>query len=463
MPRCIKGLDMLIDFWGNLSLDVDLTTLRSSAVSVKGKTYRDPCRFLEIYGNTSQYRQEFKKSYQVTSYSDEAIRETFIPKIPNVKVEIGENIYQPPFVWNDCCPTAIPVNFTYNTNAIYRILHNLSLVCDLPEYRIDNLLDDSCLLLSMIYRSNNYEIMRYMNNNINMFLISKVIEMIVGKDVYDSEQQETQITGRALSLALKMAEDHASLGPREQMGLALGKGIAFVEKHSYQGNLTKDISQSISEITYKYTEGRITIDDRQKLIDMVQDADDKSNEILMCAILDDTAESVDDLLWMQGLMVRFPRFKVNLLVNLAQISINFSAAMLETVLASEYFAGLRERLGHQLIVTRIYYPLISFQTNLLPPQARAAIQSADFVYVKGLNFFETCQVFAKDTFYAFVVYGPISRMYTGCEDFDGIFAFIPAGFSGYTHNSDPSLISTLCDIWRCLNLLNIQTTSLLNA
>jgi hypothetical protein len=448
---------MIIEFWDNLTHDIDLNALRSSAVSVKGTSYRDPCRFLEIYGNSSPHPNGFQKSFPVVDYLDEEIKDTFIPKIPNVKVELGESIYQAPFVWNDCHPDALAINFTYNTNAIYRIIYNLSVTGKIPRKEIDNLVDRACILLSAIYKSNGFQIVRCTNNNINMFIVSKVIEVITGKSVYNCDQQEAEATTNALFMALEMAKEHASLQPKEQMGLALGKGIAFLEKHSIARILPRDIAQGISETMFKYTEGQIAIDDRQKLIDMVGEADDKAEEILMCAILDDTAESIDDLLWMQSLMIRYPRFRVNLLVNRAQVSINFSAAMLDSVLASSHFIGLKERLTRQLIVTMTYCPLISFQTNLLPCEAMEAIREADFVYVKGLNFFETCQLVDKDTFYAFVVYGPISRLYTGFDELDGIFAFLPAGFRGYIHNSNWAKIVTLRQINRKLNLERWQS------
>jgi hypothetical protein len=290
-----------------------------------------------------------------------------------------------------------------------------------------------------------------------MFLVSKVVEILLGKHLYDSEYQETERTTKVLQLALNMVAEHVTLTPKQQMGLALGKGIAFLEKHSVSPRLSRNVANTIFETSDQYVEDRIDIDDRDKLLDKIRVADESGVGIIMCAILDDTAESVDDLLWIQQLTVLYPTFRVNLLLNTAQISINFASHMLSMVLKSQYFRPLAKRLGSQVRVTKTYCPLISLQSNLLDSAAKEAIQEADFVFVKGLNFFETCQHHHKDVFYSFVVYGPISRLYTGFNDFSGIFAFLPAGVVGYEHNNDKSKIETLRAIHRSLN--NVVSSS----
>ena len=65
------------------------------------------------------------------------------------------------------------------------------------------------------------------------------------------------------------------------------------------------------------------------------------------------------------------------------------------------------RFGNQFKVTKIYCPFISFQTNYLPPNAKRVIKESDVVYIKGANFFETCQIPEKKSFHVFVVFGPI--------------------------------------------------------
>jgi hypothetical protein len=99
------------------------------------------------------------------------------------------------------------------------------------------------------------------------------------------------------------------------------------------------------------------------------------------------------------------------------------------------FHELTSRIGSQVLVTVIDFPLISFQTNYLPMSALRVINEADAIYIKGANFFETCQFREKETFYAFVVYGAMSRRYSGLNDFDGVFAHVPCGSVGYIHNA----------------------------
>jgi len=448
----------IIEFWDGATLDVDIRSIASTAVPVKGKLYTNPCRLLDIYGNTSHSKSGSQICLGMRNYSDEEINSIFLPKIPGVTLHLGEGIYHPPFIWSDCHPTAIATSFTYSTNAIYRILSNLAESGHLPENEIEPLLDRACLLLTSVYKSNQHSILKHMNNNLNMYLISKVVEVLVGKKTYDVEYQEMGLTSKALKFALTIVEEHAGLTPKQQMALALGKGVAFVERHAQSSFLSKKILQSISEVTYKYTENGIAIDDRDKLIEMIVSANEGGRKITMCAILDDTAESIDDLLWMQQLIVLYPYFNINLLVNTAQVSINFASHMLDAVFQSRIFLALAVRLGSQLTITRTYCPLISLQSNLFDASARKAILEADFVFVKGLNFFETCQLKDKDVFHSFVVYGPISRTYTGLPDLAGVFAFLPAGVAGYEHSVDPSRVSTLATIWH--NIREKQNNSI---
>lgn len=435
----------LIEFWDGASLDVDLHLVGSSAVPVKGKSYSNPCRLLEIYGNTKNNTSSNRGTALLKKYSDD-IRFAFLPKIPGVTLRLGADIYHPPFLWCDCPPAAIATNFTYSTNAIYRILSNLAEAGLLPECKIDHILDDVCLLLTAVYKSDGHFIIKHINNNINMFMIAKIIETFLGKSIYDAEFQELDRTRIALDVALEMAEQHAGLQAKQQMGLALGKGIAFLERYIGTASPFKCIMNKTAEVSYKYTERNIMLDDRDILIDMVSDASETGRKISMCAILDDTAETVDDLLWMQQLMVQYPNFHVNLLINTAQISINFASHMFDVVLRCKTYRDLAIRLGAQLTTTKTYCPLISLQNNLLDRAAKKAIDAADFIFIKGLNFFETCQLSDKDVFHSFVVYGPVSRAYTGLPDMSGVFVFLPAGVAGYCHARDTSQLTTLLSI-----------------
>lgn len=438
-----------IEFWDGASLEVDFRIVGSSAVPVKGKIYSDPCRLLEIYGNNdvstvSSHIKAFLKR------CGDDFRFAFLPKIPGVKLRLGAEIYHPPFLWKDCPPAAIATNLTYSTNAIYRILSNLVEDELLPERQVPEILDKVCLLLTILYKSDEHFIIKHINNNINMFMIAKMIEAVLGKKIYDAELQEPDRTRMALDFALGMAEEHAGLQVKQNMGLALGKGIAFLERHIGTALPSKEVIGNTNDIAYKYTEKEIALDDRDILLEMVRNANEIGRKIYMCAILDDTAESIDDLLWIQQLMVEYPCFIVNLLVNTAQISINFASHMLDTVLKHRTFRSLAVRLGTQLIITNTFCPLISLQSNLMDVAAKKAIDAADFVFVKGLNFFETCQIPEKDVFHSFVVYGPVSRAYTGLPEMTGVFVFLPSGIAGYCHARDSSQLITLLSIRKTL-------------
>lgn len=429
-----------VDFWPGFQAEIDLSQITHSAIPVKGKLYKDPLRFLEIFAN---FPYGLPMPHQEDLISWLTIEQEFIPRIPGVNFALGENIPQPPFTWKECSGYTLSVNFTYNTNAIYRIISNLNEQKLIPTNGVDNLVDRACLRLASIYRAKNSFVMRNMNNNFNMFLISKVVESLLGKSIYNSEIQEYLLTHRSLQIALGLARDYVHLDTLQKMAVALGKGVAFIEKRLTDNGLPKAEQQAVEEIAYRFYEKPLAIDNRLLLIEKISNACTDRNGFMLTAILDDASETVDDLLWMLDLMERYPSFRVKLLVNTAQISINFSSQMLADVLADSIFHGLVERLGKQFQVIKMYCPFISFQTSVLPPVAKQAILDSDLVFVKGANFFETCQIVEKDTIYAFVVFGPISRIYSGLKDYDPVFAYIPAGETGYVHDKDQAQIRTL--------------------
>jgi hypothetical protein len=91
--------------------------------------------------------------------------------------------------------------------------------------------------------------------------------------------------------------------------------------------------------------------------------------------------------------------------------------------------------GSRLRIARTYCPFISLQTGFLTPDIVELIDNADAVFVNGKNFFETLQIAAKDTFYGFVVYGPVSQACTGLGNCDSVWAHVPAGEVGYKYSN----------------------------
>ena len=413
----------------------------------------NPLRFLEIYSDgidcqklRSQLGANPRLSPVVGPLAYNDVRTWLFPRIPGQEVHIGEGIHLPPFCWSDADAKKLCVSFTYNVNAFYRILRNLSAEGKTPENQIGNLLDQACLMLAQIYKAGNFHVIKNINNNFNMYLVSRVIEELLGRHIYCSEEQELTLTTQSLATALKMVPGFLSYSPFEKMGFALGMGVAFVEQRIRRRESSKQTVEGTEGVAFDYFHKALAIDDRLRLLNMVSDTEGQGSQLTMAVVLDDATETIMDLLWMQELMERFPRFRINLLVNTAQISVNFSTHMLRAVLSSPCFKQLASRVGDQLQITKMYCPFISFQTNYLPPEARQVIEASDVVYIKGANFFETCQILEKDSFHAFVVFGPVSRTYTGLKDYDGVFAFIPAGMAGYVHHARPEEIITLRDI-----------------
>ena len=443
-----------IRFWEGLAAEIDLDAIAAAAVPVKGVSYHSPLRFLEIYAEITARAGHVEGSdcvsrtnWESGPYAWEDIERIFWPRIPFVDVHMGENTPQPPFPWRDAAPHFLCVSFTYNTNALYRILDLLLNRDIIAHHEIDSLLDRACFALARIYTARGHFVMKNMNNNFNMFLISRVAEVLLGKDRYDSDCQEMESTRKALGVALSMVSEHRGLDIIEKMGLALGRGVSFIESRLHRERLLGRVdAHQVREAAYRYFDSPLAIDHREELLDMITNAGLIGNAFSLAVILDDATESVDDLLWLDDLMAQFPFLRIHLLLNTAQISINFSSEMLGNVLGIESFRRLAGRLGSQFFVTQFYCPFISFQTNLLTPDAREIIARSDAVYIKGANFFETCQIPEKHTFHAFVVYGPISRAYTGLNDYSGVFVHLPPGTTGFLHSKNPDEILTLSSI-----------------
>ncbi len=426
-----------IEFWPGRSAEIDTVALAASAVRVKAVSSPFPLRCLDLYLNIE--RDDFEtETFRV-------IKNSILPTSHGEVLQIGDHVPQPPFAWRDANPFDLGLSFTYNTNGFFRILMNLLRVGVLEERDVPRLLDDACLLLGLLYRADRHSLIRNINNNLNMYLIPKVIEHVVGKACFDAELQELSTTRSAVDQAIVLAHRRRDLPTLTKMKISLGMGISFMEGRLQGGKLTRDSFDQVETCSHRFDESKLAIDHRQQFLEMISNAGRKRH-FSLAVILDDAAESIDDLLWLQDLVQEYPFLHVHLLINSRQVSINFSVHLMNQIWRAPVFHELTSRTGSQVLLTVIDFPLVSFQTNYLPRSASRVIGKADIVFIKGANFFETCQLREKETFYAFVVYGALSRRYSGLNDFDGVFAYVPGGRVGYIHNAAGRPPITLKDI-----------------
>ena len=227
------------------------------------------------------------------------------------------------------------------------------------------------------------------------------------------------------------------------MAFAIGRGVSFIEERLRGKCAERADADRVEEAAHAYLGRPLAIDHRDRFLAMIDDAARLGRGYSLVVVVDDATETVADLLWIADILEAYPYLKVTVLVNTAQISINFSSHMVTTVLGGEAFRSLAVQCGEQLRIASTYCPLISLQTNYLTSAAAGVIRDADVVFVKGANFFETLQLFEKETFYAFVVYGPVSRACTGLNDFDAVWAHFGAGRTGYEFSRDGSVGRTL--------------------
>jgi hypothetical protein len=426
-----------IMFWPGKAAEIDTAALAASAVRVKAVSSPFPLRCLDIYLNAE--RDDFETE------TFKAMRNSVMPTSHGKVLQIGDHVPQPPFAWRDADPFELGLSFTYNTNAFFRILMNLRQAGLIEEPDVPSLLDDACLLLGLLYRADGHSLIRNINNNLNMYLIPKVIEHVVGKIRFDAGLQELATTRSAVDQAIVLAHRRRHLPTLKKMKISLGMGVSFMEGRLQRGKLTRDNFDQVETCSHRFDESKLAIDHRQRFLEMISDAS-RRRHFSLAVILDDAAESIDDLLWLQDLIQEYPFLRVHLLINSRQVSINFSVHLMHQIWNAPVFHELTSRAGSQVLLTAIDFPLVSLQTNYLPRSASQVISEADIVFIKGANFFETCQLREKETFYAFVVYGAISRRYSGLNDFDGVFAHVPSGKVGYIHNAAGLPPVTLKDI-----------------
>jgi hypothetical protein len=425
-----------VELWPGCLVQVDQAALASSAIAVKGCTYQDPTRFLEIFAN----EREIPEGVHPKATPDwDTLWGEFQPRVPGVSFSIGPSHFQPPYCWKDATPEDICRSFTYNANAFYRILLNLK-DCGRVD-NVTNWLDRACRLLTYLYKANGSFLLKHVNNNINMYLISKTIEFLLGRKIYKNECQELINTNAAFGISLEKFGNCSRLETIHKMALAVGCGVSFIEERICRKGADSGMTERVERDAFAYWNRRLAIDDRDKFLNLIENAGLSKGTCSLLVVVDDATETVADLCWIEDLLQMFPFLAISLLANTAQVSVNFSTHMIPRVLAA--FPYLAQELGTRFRIVETYCPLISFQTNLLMPAARDLVNSSDVVFIKGANFFETLQIVEKETFFAFVVYGPVSRACTGLSDFDAVWAHVPRGRIGYQFSKNGRATRTL--------------------
>jgi hypothetical protein len=428
-----------LELWPGCEVAIDAKRLAQSAIAVKGCRFDNPMRFLEIFANDKSVPDGLPAHRNEQHWSSFTRR--LFPNIPGVKFVLGPDYFQPPYCWKDADPRHICRSFTYNTNAFFRIFLNLRDRGYLANIDVAKLLDRACRTLAYIYKANDSFVLKHINNNINMYLISKTVELVVGKRVYDAEYQEMDSTRTALAVALQTSFAAQTLSTSQKMNLAVRRGVSFIEERFCRTDT--QVSREHQENSLWQFDERMAIDHRQSLINMIERNGRSKDAFSLVVVLDDATETVADLWWLSDLLGMFPFLVVHLIVNTAQISINFSADMVVPVLRHPSLRFLADLWGTRLRLVRTYSPFISFQTRFLTPDVRELIANAGAVFIKGANFFETLQIAPKDTFYGFVVYGPVSQTCTGLSDYQSVWAHVPAEEIGYRFSTKATAGRTL--------------------
>lgn len=221
--------------------------------------------------------------------------------------------------------------------------------------------------------------------------------------------------------------------------LSIFCGIYWPQTETLKSGRGPLAAQEIGEKIFKAQATVLKINHIDKFIKKL----DTTNNLTM--ILDDNGESIFDLFLAQTILQNYPHIKINFLINKFPVSINISADTFETALQSSIFKKLREfRQDGRARVLFQNCPFNSFQTTHLTPETVATIKQADFIYVKGQNFFESFDTSLADTFYAFVSSSDMNIKLTGFNKGDGIFVCLEKDQQRFSVRNN--LITSLKDL-----------------
>jgi hypothetical protein len=118
-----------VQFWEGVSAKLDLLRVERSAMSVKGCICPNPLRFLEIYQSvelvdwdgpsvlwqraTMETSTPAERHQQLRRHPWSVVQGYFLPEILDTSFSLGDDIQQPPYVWRECDPNRLAINFTY--------------------------------------------------------------------------------------------------------------------------------------------------------------------------------------------------------------------------------------------------------------------------------------------------------------------------------------------------------------
>ncbi len=328
-----------------------------------------------------------------------------------------------------------------NLHTLYWIDCNMKLQIEkalisfsIPKEFIEEVVLSAFKIYSSLLKQNDYSLIRVINLNYSMFLQDRIIELLLGnilvkeRDITISSSFESN--NRALQY-LKTVNVR-SVEKLSELSVFFGtvwlKNSQNSDSFGTENNLLYNIENQL-----KISERRWGVNDFSILQNRISNLTAPANVMV---VLDDNGESVFDIAIFQRFLLEYPLLNVTFLTNRYPVSNNIFYGAFEKLLDDDYFLPMRQFIEDKRVTVSIEeQPFRSFEVDFLSKHTKEILKKTAFLYVKGVNFFETFQLPEIERFHCFVVYGLTSTMFTGFQEGDGIFAHIPKNEVAYKYHS----------------------------
>jgi hypothetical protein len=313
----------------------------------------------------------------------------------------------------------------------------------IPPSVIRYIAEMALTIYSYLIKQEDYYLARSINFNYSMFLQDRILNLIFGDDIYLSANWLQEQRQLANHIALQLLKNLGALSYRQICTLSVFMGVIWASHESVQQDFRTNPAATLGTIDTQLSaqQANWCIDHIDQFLAEV--GTDPQKPIVV--ILDDNGESVFDIALFQRLLNDTGELSVNFVVNRYPVSNNIALDMFQALLKDPYFADLKQHFQQRRATLHVEsQPFRSFEPAHLQPETLDAIRHSQATYIKGVNFFETCQFPDITRYHCFTVYGHTSMLLTGCAEGKGAFVKLNPGQTGYTYYSQER-IETLRD------------------
>ena len=315
---------------------------------------------------------------------------------------------------------------------------------DLTSHVVQEIAKAALIVYCYLVKMHDYRLARSINFNYSMFFQDRIINLFFGDELYHDINSQHRKGKLANKMALELLKHFSAISDRQMCVFSVFMGIIWTNSEHLQREYLQKTESALAKI-----ESKLNIaarnwcrDDIDTFLEEVRN--DQQRRIVV--ILDDNGESVFDLALFQRLLNETELLHVAFIVNRYPVSNNIYLDIFNSIIEDPFFSDLKQHIiqGRASIIIEEQV-FRSFELELLQAATRYVILDADFVYIKGVNFFETFMDSRIRRFHCFAVHGFTSMLLTGCIEGNGVFVKLEPGQHGFVYVSSEH-IQTLIQI-----------------